>query len=86
MRNRYAKGVRGEDLIKPADQSLNRHKNIAKILVNGESLTFAELSEKTDLNEKTLRERYAKGLRDDDLIAPPGKAPRITKRKEETIV
>lgn len=82
LRNRYARGIRGPELIKPADQSRNYHKNIKRIQVNGDGITFAELSEQTGLNEKTLRQRYAKGLRDNDLIAPPGKAPRIVKKKE----
>lgn len=82
LRDRYRRGIRGKELLQPANQRYNHHPNPIKIDVNGDLLSFNELSVRTGINIKTLRERYAKGLRDNDLIAPPGKAPRIVKKKE----
>lgn len=85
LRSRYMRGIRGAELIKPANQSLNYHKSMKRIQVDGELFTFSELSKQTGLNEKTLRQRYDKGLRWCDLIAPPGKAPRIVKKEVQTV-
>lgn len=50
-------------------QQNNRRNNIV-VEINGELMTIAELSEKTNINSKVLYARYGKGWRGEKLIQP----------------
>ena len=43
---------------------------IKAVEVKGKTYTFKQLAEETGLKPKTLRERYNRGFRDDELIKP----------------
>lgn len=58
---RYAKGKRGEELIK-------KSKVMIKNNINGELLTFKTISKKYGIPEPTLRDRYRNGKRDNEIL------------------
>jgi hypothetical protein len=72
IRERYNKGLRGDELFKPL-LIHNPPKSKPKVFVeiNGESKSLREWSEISGINIKTIEFRYnQKGIRDGRLIEP----------------
>lgn len=55
-----------EELLKPLKQGM-------KIIHNGKEIALSQLSKDTGIDTETLRKRYQKGCRDNDLIRPVGR-------------
>lgn len=73
---RYKRGYRGTHIINiPSDAKGKRKKKpgrrAEKILHKGSLITFKQLSEVSGMYQTTLRLRYARGLRDEELVATP---------------
>ncbi|MBO7323463.1 MAG: hypothetical protein J6U51_07770 [Bacteroidales bacterium] len=67
IRNRYYRGTRGDDLLKPIS---NKNKPV-KLLFDGELRTLTEISSITGLTPDTIYQRYKKrGITGDELFAP----------------
>ena len=67
IRNRYYRGVRGDELLKPKTE---RNKPI-EILYDGKMRTLAEISSLTGLGSDTIYQRYKKrGISGERLFAP----------------
>lgn len=80
IENRVKRGLSGADLARPKHEA-PRQKQL-KVDVHGDRFTFDELAQRTGLKPQTLRSRYAKGLRGEDLVAGFHKAPRRPKKPE----
>ncbi len=66
IRNRYARGKRGDDLLKPIDTPKT-------ILFRGRERTIREISDETGICEHIIRWRVDSGLEGEDLTKKPNK-------------
>lgn len=66
LRLRYSQGLRGEELIAPIRKSGRR--STLTVEYRGKSWSYYDLSKKTGISTDTLRLRYKRGLRGEDLI------------------
>lgn len=64
---RYHHGDRGELLIRPVDQRFN-WRNPKLVDFKGKQMTIPEIARMSGISQTTIRNRYAKGMRDDELI------------------
>lgn len=64
---RYHHGDRGKTLIRPVDQRYN-WRNPKLVDFEGEKMTIAEIARRSGISQTTIRSRYAKGLRDNELV------------------
>ena len=64
---RYHHGDRGKTLIRPVDQRYN-WRNPKLVDFKGEKMTIPEIARRSGISQTTIRIRYAKGLRGDELV------------------
>lgn len=64
---RYHHGDRGEKLIRPVDQRFN-WRNPKLVDFKGRQMTIPEIARASGISQTTIRTRYAKGMRDDELV------------------
>ena len=77
IRRRYYKyGLRGEDLFNLIPREM-KYANNNKILFKGEMVPVVDLCRQYGISDATLRKRYERGWRDDELIKRPEHMPLI---------
>lgn len=70
LADRYCKGMRGSKLTGPVHSGFKDTSNLRTIEYRGKPITFRQLSSLSGIKKSTLRSRYSRGLREEDLVAP----------------
>lgn len=82
LSDRYKRGERGDYLIRPVNKNLDwTHPTLYDF--KGQKVTMRQLREISGISTNTLKIRYEKGLRDDDLIKVTNHVKRSKKKEVE---
>lgn len=67
LQNRYSKGLRDDELVSDTNEGYKKRRQV--IDFKGERIELLDLAKRYNFKLETLRYRYNKGLRDDELVS-----------------